>query len=148
MRVKHTGIGLLLALACVTSSCSKSDQQNLVGRWKNANGPNMIFNEDGTVYSIFNGPRRKGRYYLDTESDPKTIIMDMRKSTLKAVLYFEYASYTKKHLHLTPTFTQRIGEKKKEARNKRKMILERVDPNDPISGENRFTAKATPEPRD
>ncbi len=146
MRIQHTGMGLLLALACITSSCKQSDQQNLIGRWQSSGGPNMIFKEDGTVYSINYGPRRKGRYYLDTESKPKTMIMDMRKSKINAVLYFEFDSFSKKHIQLTPTFTQRVGEQKKESRIKRKMIFKKIDPNDPYAGENRFTAKATPAP--
>ncbi len=145
MPLKHPGMGLLLALVCVSSSCQQSDHENLIGRWQTTSGPNMIFEDDGTVYSINRGPRRKGRYYLNTETEPKTLIMDMRKSTINAVLFFDFAVFSPKHIELTPTFVKRTGEKKKESDTKRKMLFKRVDPNDPNIGANRFAVKATPD---
>ncbi|QDV49480.1 hypothetical protein [Gimesia fumaroli] len=144
MQFQHSGMALLLALVCVSSSCQQSEHENLVGRWQSTGGPNMIFREDGTVYSINRGPRRKGRYYLNTETEPATIIMDMRKSDINAVLYFDYAAFSDRHIELTPTFVQRTGEKKKESEIKRKMLFRKIDPNDPLMGEKRFAAKTTP----
>lgn len=144
MPFKHPGMGLLLALICVSSSCQQSDQDNLIGRWQTTSGPNMIFEADGTVYSINRGPRRKGRYYLNTETKPNTLIMDMRKNEINAVLYFDYAPFSSKHIELTPTFVKRTGEKKKESYIKRKMLFRRIDPNNPNIGENRFAVKTTP----
>ncbi len=144
MRFKHSGMGLLLVLICVSSSCQQSEHENLIGRWQTTAGPNMIFNKDGTVYSINNGPRRKGRYYLDTEAKPNTLILDMRKTEINAVLYFDYAAFSAKHIELTPTFMKRNGEKKKESDIKRKMLFRKINPNDPTMGESRFTVKTTP----
>tara|TARA_R110002095_G_scaffold138182_2_gene119688 strand:- start:4070 stop:4513 length:444 start_codon:yes stop_codon:yes gene_type:complete len=144
MPFKHSGMGLLLVLVCVSSSCEQSEHENLIGRWQTTAGPNMIFNEDGTVYSINRGPRRKGRYYLDTETTPNTLILDMRRNEINAVLYFDYAPFSNKHIELTPTFIKRTGEKKKESEIKRKMLFRRINPNDPIMGESRFSVKTTP----
>jgi len=146
MQLKQSGTGLLLAvIVCMASSCEQSDRENLIGRWQTTAGPNMIFKEDGTVYSINRGPRRKGRYYLDTETKPHTLVMDMRKSTINAVLYFDYAPFSAKHIELTPTFVQRTGEKKKESDTKRKMLFRKINPNDPTMGEKRIAVKATPD---
>lgn len=146
MRLKHTGMGLLLVLVCVTSSCQKSEKANLIGRWHSTGGPNMIFKEDGTVYSINRGPRQKGRYYLNTETKPHTMIMDMRRSEINAVLYFDFAAFSPKHIELSPTHIKRVGENKKDSERTRKLLFRKVDPNDPLIGENRFaaTAKTTP----
>ncbi|MCH9653581.1 MAG: hypothetical protein K0U86_14630 [Planctomycetes bacterium] len=145
MQFKHSGMGILLAVVCLSSSCSESDEQNLIGRWQTTAGPNMIFNQDGTVYSINRGPRRKGRYYLNTETKPYTLIMDMRKSTINAVLYFDYAPFSAKHIELTPRFVQRTGEKKKESDSHRKMLYKKINPNDPTAGQKRIAVRATPE---
>ncbi|QDT41466.1 hypothetical protein Pan241w_15270 [Gimesia alba] len=144
MQFQHSGMALLLILVCVSSSCQQSEHENLIGRWQNSNGPNMIFREDGTVFSINNGPRQKGRYYLNTESKPSTIVMDMRKSNINAVLYFDFTPFSARHIELTPTHIQRTGEKKKESEIKRKMLFRKIDPNDPLLGEKRFTVKTTP----
>lgn len=143
MQFQHTGMGLLLALVCITSSCSESEHDNLIGRWRGTGSPNLIFEEDGTVYSVY-GPRRKGRYYLDTESEPNKLILDMRKSELNAVLYFDFDAISQKHIQLTPTYSRTVGKNKKEVQNKRIMLYEKLDPNDPMSGERRVTASATP----
>ncbi|WP_339735399.1 hypothetical protein [uncultured Gimesia sp.] len=144
MQFQHSGIVLLLALVCVSSSCQQSDHENLVGRWQSMGAPNMIFKADGTVYSINRGPRRKGRYYLNTETKPATIILDMRKSDINAVLYFDFDAFSARHIELTPTYVQVVGEKKKEAEAKRKMLFRKIDPGDPLMGEKRFAAKAMP----
>jgi len=146
MQFKHTGVALLMAVFCLASSCSQSDEANLIGRWQTTAGPNMIFKDDGTVYSINRGPRRKGRYYLNTEVEPKTLVMDMRKSEINAVLYFDYAAFSPKHIELTPTHVRRVGEKKKEHDTKRKMLFRKINPDDPVSGEKRFAVEATPSP--
>ncbi|WP_298867363.1 hypothetical protein [uncultured Gimesia sp.] len=144
MQLKHSITGILLAVVCLSTSCTQSDEENLLGRWQTTSGPNMIFKKDGTVYSINRGPRRKGRYYLNTETTPNTLILDMRKSTINAVLYFDYAPFSAKHIELTPTFVQRVGEKKKESDTKRKMLFKKINPNDPTMGEKRFAVKTTP----
>lgn len=144
MQRNYSGMGLLLAVFCLASACEQSERENLIGRWQTTAGPNMIFKEDGTTYSINRGPRRKGVYYLDTETEPYTLIMDMRKSTINAVLYFDYAPFSAKHIELTPTYVQRTGEKKKEAEVKRKMLFRKINPNDPTMGQNRFSVKTTP----
>ena len=144
MQLKHSGIGLLMTVVCLASACEQSDRAHLIGRWQASSGPNMIFKEDGTVYSINRGPRRKGRYYLDTESKPQTLVMDMRKSTINAVLFFDYTPFSEKHIELTPTFVQRTGEKKKESDTKRKLLFKKIKPGDPTMGQNRFSVKTTP----
>lgn len=144
MQFKHSGIVLLLAVFCLASSCSQSVEDNLIGRWQTTAGPNMIFEEDGTVYSINRGPRRKGRYYLNTEVKPHTLILDMRKSTINAVLYFDFAAFSSKHIELTPTHVRRVGEKKEEEETKRKMLFRKIMPGDPLSGEKRIAVKTTP----
>ncbi|MFK7779203.1 MAG: hypothetical protein QM501_13940 [Gimesia sp.] len=145
MQFEHPGMGLLLAVVCLASSCSQSEEKNLIGRWQTTAGPNMIFNEDGSVYSINNGPRRKGRYYLNTEVEPNTLILDMRKSTINAVLYFDYAVFSPKHIELTPTSVRRVGEKQKKPRSMRKMLFRRINPNDPTMGQKRFAVKTAPQ---
>lgn len=145
MTRQQSGIAsILLVLVCVSSSCQQSEHENLIGRWQSTGGPNMIFREDGTVYSINRGPRQKGRYYLDTESEPATMIMDMRKSEINAVLYFDFVPFSDRHIELTPTFVQRTGEKMKESDIKRKLLFRKIDPNNPLMGEKRFSAQTTP----
>lgn len=147
MRLKHLGMGLLLVLVCSTSSCQKSERANLIGRWTSRGGPNMIFQEDGIVYTINKGDRRqKGLYYLNTETKPQTIIMDMRRSDLKSILYFDFAAFSSKHIELTPTHLKRVGEKKKESERKRKLLFQKVDPNDPLRGENSIANTASTRP--
>jgi hypothetical protein len=145
MPLKHSRVGLLLAMICFSSSCEQSEQENLIGRWQASSGPNMIFRENGTAYSINRGARRKGRYYLDTETKPHTLIVDMRKTEINAVLYFDYDAFSAKHIQLTPTFVQKTGEKKKESELTRRMLFKKIDPNDPTMGAKRFAVKTTPE---
>ncbi|WP_417381539.1 hypothetical protein [Gimesia sp.] len=141
--LKYSGV-MLLSLVCLASSCQKSERDLLVGRWQNSSGPNMIFNKDGSVYSVHQGQRRKGAYYLDVEAKPHQMILDMRKTNINAVLFFDFKAFSEKHFELTPTYVQRTGGKKKESEQKRKLLFQKIDPNDPTMGINRFTAKATP----
>ncbi|WP_417384241.1 hypothetical protein [Gimesia sp.] len=105
----------------------------------------MIFNKDGSVYSIHQGKRRKGAFYLDTESEPQQMVLDMRNTEINAVLFFDFNAFSEKHIELTPTYVQRTGSKKKKSDLKRKLLFQKIDPNDPLMGVNRFSATATPE---
>lgn len=139
---------VFLAAVCLLTACQQADEEFLIGRWQSSGGPNMIFEKDGTVFSINRGPRRRGRYYLDKESTPPTMIMDMRKSTINAVLWFEYESFSPRHIQLTPLYVQRTGEKKKESESKRKMIFKKLDPEEPHKGKSQFNVSTQPrEPR-
>jgi len=132
---------LVLIAVCLLSACQQADEEFLIGRWHSSGGPNMIFEKDGTVYSINRGPRRKGRYYLDQESKPERMILDMRRSEINAVLYFDYESFSSKHFLLKPTYVQRTGEKKKPSRLKRKLLFQKLDPH---AGESQFKISTTP----
>lgn len=104
----------------------------------------MIFNKDGSVYSVHQGKRRKGAYYLDTESKPQQMVLDMRKTEINAVLYFDFDAFSDKHMQLTPTYVQRTGNKKVKSDITRKLLFQKVDPSDPLMGASSFSAKATP----
>ncbi|QDT90439.1 hypothetical protein [Gimesia algae] len=135
---------VLLSLVCLASSCQKSERDLLVGRWQNSSGPNMIFNKDGSVYSVHQGQRRKGAYYLDMETKPKQMVLDMRKTEINAVLFFDFNAFSEKHFELTPTYVQRTGGRKRKSDLSRKLLFQKIDPNDPTMGINRFSAEATP----
>ncbi|QDU49051.1 hypothetical protein [Gimesia panareensis] len=134
-----------MAAVCLLTACQQADEEFLIGRWHSSGGPNMIFEKDGTVYSINRGPRRKGRYYLDQESSPATMIMDMRRSEINAVLYFDYKAFSPKHFQLTPTYVQRTGEKKKPSDLKRKLLFQKLDPQDPQMSQSQFKISTTPD---
>ncbi|MBN68553.1 MAG: hypothetical protein CME32_04640 [Gimesia sp.] len=136
---------ILLAAISLLSACQQSDEEFLVGRWHSSGGPNMIFEKDGTVYSINRGPRRKGRYYLDQESNPATMIMDMRGSEINAVLYFDYEAFSPKHFQLTPTYVQRTGEKKERAEIDRKLLFQKLDPQESQASQAQFKITTTPQ---
>ncbi|MCA9022091.1 MAG: hypothetical protein KDA74_18210 [Planctomycetaceae bacterium] len=104
----------------------------------------MIFNKDGSVYSVHMGKRRKGAYYLDTESKPQQMVLDMRNTEINAVLFFDFNAFSDKHIELTPTYVQKRGGKKKKSDLTRKLLFQRIDPNDPLMGTNRFSVKTTP----
>ncbi|QDT77966.1 hypothetical protein Mal35_13950 [Gimesia maris] len=142
-QLKYSALALL-SLVCLASSCQKSERDLLIGRWQNSSGPNMIFNKDGSVYSVHLGKRRKGAFYLDTESDPQQMVLDMRKTEINAVLFFDFHAFSEKHLELTPTYVQRTGGPKKKSNVTRKLLFQKIDPNDPLMGASRFSAKATP----
>ncbi len=142
--IKYSAV-VLLSLVCLASSCQKSERDLVIGRWQNSGGPNMIFNKDGSVYSIHQGKRRKGAFYLDTESEPQQMVLDMRNTEINAVLFFDFNAFSEKHIELTPTYVQRTGSKKKKSDLKRKLLFQKIDPNDPLMGVNRFSATATPE---
>ncbi len=138
----------LMAAVCLLSACQQADEEFLIGRWHSSGGPNMIFEKDGTIYSINRGPRRKGRYYLDLESEPATMIMDMRRSEINAVLWFEYDAFSPEHIQLKPTFVQRTGEKKKPTEIKRTMIFKKLAPQEEMASKNQFKVTTQPtEPR-